>query len=258
MQQIESRRRYHDVGLQIEELLYSGVFKAGQRLPSERELSGRFQTSRATVREAIIMLELKGLVEVRQGSGIFFIDTPQPQKPREIAPQSDVGPFELLQARQITESNIAAFAATQIKFNELRELKKIVQMQEREINGNSARFESLDQQFHMMIAESTQNRVLINQACNMWNSVRVSNPMWDELNNQYLHEEELQAEWIDDHKQILNALQRRNAEEARHAVWMHIEKSKRQLMRIANHDDLEADAEDLYFATEFDADFSGS
>ncbi|KAA5808898.1 FadR family transcriptional regulator, partial [Klebsiella pneumoniae] len=58
MEQILTKHRYFDIGLQIEELLYSGVFKAGERLPAERELSERFQTSRTTIREAIIMLEL--------------------------------------------------------------------------------------------------------------------------------------------------------------------------------------------------------
>ncbi len=42
MEQILTKRRYFDIGLQIEELLYSGVFKAGERLPAERELSERF------------------------------------------------------------------------------------------------------------------------------------------------------------------------------------------------------------------------
>ena len=67
MEQVITKRRYYDIGLQIEELLYSGVFKAGERLPSERELSERFNTSRTTIREAIIMLELKGVLNVKQG-----------------------------------------------------------------------------------------------------------------------------------------------------------------------------------------------
>src|SRR5699024_12160324 len=75
MEQVITKRRYYDIGLQIEELLYSGVFKGGERLPSERELSERFNTSRTTIREAIIMLELKGVLNVKQGSGIFFVDS---------------------------------------------------------------------------------------------------------------------------------------------------------------------------------------
>ncbi|WP_055735027.1 FCD domain-containing protein [Agarivorans gilvus] len=256
MKQTETKRRYYEVGLQIEELLFSGVFKAGARLPSERELSERFDTSRATVREAIIMLELKGLVTVRQGAGIFFTETPDSTTNRHILPKSDIGPFELLQARQIIESNIAAFASTQIKFSELRELKQVLAMQESEINGNSDKFEQLDQQFHVLIAESTQNRVLINQAVDMWSHVRTANPLWNELNNQFLHEERLQTLWIDDHKKILLALQKRSPTEARNAVWQHIENSKQELLRLSNLENTDADTDDFFFAVEFDTDFA--
>ncbi|MBD1390891.1 FCD domain-containing protein [Neiella sp. HB171785] len=255
----EAKRRYYDIGLQIEEMLFSGVFKAGERLPSERELSERFETSRATIREAIIMLELKGLVNVRQGAGIYFINSPELANHRSILPKSDIGPFELLQARQIIESSIAAFAASQIKFNELRELKKVLQAQEREVNGDSAKFEELDQQFHSLIAESTQNRVLINQAAEMWSTVRTQNPLWKELNHQFLHEERLQAMWIEDHKRILLALQKRSAEEARQAVWNHIENSKQELLKIANAEDVDADADfdDYFFAQDYELDAKG-
>ena len=98
MEQVITKRRYYDIGLQIEELLYSGVFKAGERLPSERELSERFNTSRTTIREAIIMLELKGVLNVKQGSGIFFVDSTDKLNQKSLMPYSEIGPFELLQA----------------------------------------------------------------------------------------------------------------------------------------------------------------
>lgn len=119
MEQVITKRRYYDIGLQIEELLYSGVFKAGERLPSERELSERFNTSRTTIREAIIMLELKGVLNVKQGSGIFFVDSTDKLSQKSLMPYSEIGPFELLQARQVIESNITGFAASQISFNEV-------------------------------------------------------------------------------------------------------------------------------------------
>jgi len=252
MDKAATKRRYFEIGLQIEELLHTGVFKAGQRLPSERELSERLDTSRATIREAIIMLELKGLVVVKQGAGIYFIDSPDELDQRNFIPISDVGPFELLQARQILESSIAAFAASQIKFNELRELKSVLRQQENEINGDSEKFESLDQEFHRLIAESTQNRVLIKQASDLWNLVRTKNPLWKELNHKYLHEEKLQTTWIQDHKRILMALQKKSPESARQAVWQHIENSKQELLKLADIDDSNESMDDYFFATEMD------
>lgn len=249
-----TKRRYYDVGLQIEELLHSGVFKAGERLPSERDLSERFETSRATIREAIIMLELKGLVVVRQGAGIYFIDSPDKVGHTTFIPKSDIGPFELLQARQIVESNIAAFAATQIKFNEIKALRNILQQQEKEIQGDSERFEELDRQFHQLIADSTQNRVLIAQAVDMWSSVRTTNQLWQQLNDKYLHEVELRTTWVNDHKRIFIALQKRSPEDAKAAVWQHIENSKQELMKIANANSDSASLDDFFFASDLTMD----
>lgn len=252
MNKSKAKRRYYEIGLQIEELLYSGTFKAGERLPSERELSERFSSSRATIREAIIMLELKGLVVVKQGAGIFFIDSPGKITQHSVIPYNDVGPFELLQARQIIESNIAAFAASQIKINELRELKRVLDMQVKELNGDSEKFEELDRRFHCLIAESTQNRVLINQASEMWRNVRIENPLWKALNNKYLHEPALKENWVQDHKTIFMALQRKSPEEAKNAVWQHIENSKQELLKITDSSNIEANLDDYFFSMDID------
>lgn len=220
MEQILTKRRYFDIGLQIEELLYSGVFKAGERLPAERELSERFQTSRTTIREAIIMLELKGVVEVKQGAGTYFIDSLEKINQKALLPYSDIGPFELLQARQVIESNITGFAATQIRFNELKQLKRIIEQQEKQIGGDSDKFEELDRQFHNIIAESTQNRVLMKQSAELWRAVIIENPRWKQLNYKYLHKKELRMKWVEDHRSIFLALQKRDAEQARQASWV--------------------------------------
>ncbi|EEX9087562.1 FadR family transcriptional regulator [Escherichia coli] len=249
MEQAITKRRYYDVGLQIEELLYSGVFKAGERLPSERELGERFNTSRTTIREAIIMLELKGVVEVRQGAGIFFIDSPEKFNQKSLLPYSDIGPFELLQARQVIESNITGFAATQIRLNELRELKRIITQQEKLIDGDSDKFEELDRHFHNIIAEATQNRVLMKQSAELWRAVRTENPRWKRLNYKYLHKKELRMLWVEDHRNIFLALQKRNAEQARQASWIHLENSKNELVKIFQQDDSLEDFDDFFFAT---------
>ncbi len=74
------------------------------------------------------MLELKGVLNVKQGSGIFFVDSTDKLNQKSLMPYSEIGPFELLQARQVIESNITGFAASQISFNELQELKKIIRL----------------------------------------------------------------------------------------------------------------------------------
>ncbi|WP_262198079.1 FCD domain-containing protein, partial [Escherichia coli] len=108
----------------------------------------------------------------------YFIDSLEKINQKALLPYSDIGPFELLQARQVIESNITGFAATQIRFNELKQLKRIIEQQEKQIGGDSDKFEELDRQFHNIIAESTQNRVLMKQSAELWRAVRTENPRW--------------------------------------------------------------------------------
>src|SRR4030088_3200644 len=71
LQQVEPRRLYRQIADQIAGLIAAGEFAPGSRLPAERELAATLGVSRASVREAIISLEIGGLVEVRVGTGIF-------------------------------------------------------------------------------------------------------------------------------------------------------------------------------------------
>ena len=67
-------RTYKKVLAQMLEMIHSGVFPAGGRLPPERELAERFDVSRPTIREAIIALETLEYVEVKTGSGVYVIE----------------------------------------------------------------------------------------------------------------------------------------------------------------------------------------
>ena len=70
-QAIETRRLYERVADQLGELIRGGAFATGERLPPERDLARRLGVSRPVVREAMVALEIAGLVEVRTGSGTY-------------------------------------------------------------------------------------------------------------------------------------------------------------------------------------------
>ncbi len=246
MTKMERTRRYHEVGLKIEEKLASGYYKASERLPSERELSEEYETSRSTIREAIIMLELKGLVEVRQGAGIFFKEPPV-EEPSSIPLVGSIGPFELLQSRYVLETSIVEFAARNIKLSELRVLRDIIQRQENNIE-NSDEFEDLDREFHLCIANATQNRMLIETANRLWNVVRTENPLWQQLNLRYLHEKPLKESWLIEHKKIFSALQQRDPALAKQAMIEHLEHSKSELKKLIEVGEQDLfDFEDMFF-----------
>ena len=72
---IHSKRRFEQVAEQISKLINKGKLKPGMRLLPERELAKQLEISRPTVREAMIALEISGMVEVRVGSGIYVLNT---------------------------------------------------------------------------------------------------------------------------------------------------------------------------------------
>lgn len=96
-----------------------------------------YGVSRTIVREALLMLELQGTVDIRQGSGVYVMRIPEEhENEEERFLNSDVGPFEILQARQLLESNIAAFAARMATRADIDNLRRIIEQEQRAIAAN--------------------------------------------------------------------------------------------------------------------------
>src|SRR5215472_18753907 len=107
-----SLRRYQQIAAAIERAVADGHYQPGQRLASERDLAEEFGVSRPTVRRAVIALEMRGLLEARQGSGIYVCQpsaVPAPP-PKDL----DIGAFDHAEARRLFEGEVAALAATLI------------------------------------------------------------------------------------------------------------------------------------------------
>src|SRR5262252_8243606 len=127
---VENRRLYRQIAAQLSALIASGEFKVGQRLPAERDLAAQLGVSRPSLREALIALELEGLVEVRVGAGIWVTAA----SGRSSAPpgqQEGEGPFELLRARWLIEGEIAAMAAREATAADLASIRAALAEMER-------------------------------------------------------------------------------------------------------------------------------
>ena len=112
---VQSQRRFEQVAEQISKLIKKGKLNPGERLPPERELAKQLEVSRPTVREAMIALEISGMVEVRVGSGIYVLNTSSPDlKLRNNTIDIGPGPLELIEARKEIEGANAALAAQRI------------------------------------------------------------------------------------------------------------------------------------------------
>ncbi len=238
--QTSQHRPYQEVGALIRNLIVQTPYNPGDRLPPEREIAEMLDVTRTVVREALIMLEIKGLVEVRRGAGIYALDNAVGEGAAESADINhcnDAGPFELLQARQLLESNIAEFAALQATREDIIKMRQALQLEERELASSApGGSESGDMQFHLAIAEATHNSMLVELFRQSW-QWRENNPMWIQL-HRHLGDTHYRQEWLVDHKRILAALIKKDARAAKLAMWQHLENVKRRLLEFSNVDDI--------------------
>ena len=136
-------RSYQRIANTIARQIAQDVYQAGQALPSERELAKLLNISRASVREAVIALEVSGLLEVKNGSGIYVTPDakmrlhqatvelkwqPEPELAQFLNIQEELSPFSLLQARLLIEPEIAALAAKNMNQEHLQKIKEAYAM----------------------------------------------------------------------------------------------------------------------------------
>lgn len=218
IQAVKVQRLYLQVAGQLQDLVAKGAFSVGQRLPSERDLAEQFGVSRPTIREAMIALEIAGLVEVRSGSGVYVLDTRD--GPGELATSEDPGPFEILEARRLIEGEACALAAQRISAEQLARLEQLLDAMVRE-NREDEGTEQADEQFHVCIAEAAGNSAIAATILWLWelrNKSEISTRFY-----QRVREEGIKP-IVSDHREILDALQQRDPERARCAMSSHLQR----------------------------------
>jgi GntR family transcriptional repressor for pyruvate dehydrogenase complex len=207
-------RLYQELARQLTAELEGGTYPVGSRLPAERELAVQYNVSRPTVREAIIALEVQGLVEVRIGSGAYVLRIPGSAD----MPGFNITAFELTEARLLFEGEAAALAASQVTDAEIAEIAELVDAIARE-NLDPAGTDKADRAFHLAIARATRNTAIVETIENLW-SLRYTSP-----EAALLHEKARTANVkpvVDEHTAVLAALKARDPEAARAAMRLHL------------------------------------
>ncbi|HEY2356114.1 MAG TPA: FadR/GntR family transcriptional regulator [Phenylobacterium sp.] len=229
----EAGRLYEKVAQDLSQKIAAGQYVIGQRLPSERDLAQAYEVSRPTIREAIIALELDGLVEVRLGSGVY-VTARLPRGGQ--AGEMDIGPFELLEARRAIEGESAALAAALISDEELEELRQLVAEMQAENARNVVMSEDADRRFHMLIATATQNSAMVAAVQMLWDA-RARSPQTQSLSAK-AHAAGVTPR-IDEHAEILKALRERSPEAARRAMRDHLTRVLESLLAATEVQELE-------------------
>jgi len=226
IQVIKVQRLYLQVAQQLQDLIGQGVFEAGQRLPSERDLAEQFGVSRPTIREAMITLEIAGQVEVKSGSGVYVL--PQTGRPRLVDSDQGPGPFEILEARRLIEGETCALAAERISDEQLARLEELLGEMEQE-NRREDAAEQADEQFHRCIAEAAGNSALSATIGWLWelrNESEISTRFHQRVR------EEGSRPIIADHRAILDGLQARDPKKARRAMDKHLKRVIDNLLEV--------------------------
>ncbi|NTS30490.1 FCD domain-containing protein [Phyllobacterium sp. BT25] len=162
---IQSSRTADDIVGQIETLILEGVLRVGDRLPGERDLSVQFDVSRPILRNALKLLETKGLLVTRHGGGTFVADVIGEvfSKPMmDLISSHRKAAADYLEYRREIESVAAEYAARRATEDDRLMLHRIMTAMEEAYKANDFKREAeLDVELHNAIGECAHNIILL-------------------------------------------------------------------------------------------------
>ncbi len=226
------QRLYERVVEKVLDLISTGAWKPGYRLPPERELSEAFGVSRTVVREAVKALEARGVLESATGSGVsvrradFNMVSRSLETYMQLANRDDFE-IRLNEVRRVLEVEMVALAAGRVTAEQQVQLRQICkQMREK---GNTAKqMAELDFRLHVTLAEATQNelfKVLLAPLINQFREQIILT--WEDFPRPV----DLVFE---QHEAVVSAVEKGDAEAARQAMMKHLMFSREVLEEISN------------------------
>jgi len=222
VQIIKSKRLYQQIAEQVLSTIRAGEYRPGDRLPPEHDLARYLNVSRPSVREAMIVLETAGVVEVRTGAGSFVrepglggwrLPWSEPDDPGP-------GPLEWFKARLVLEPALAAEAAREATAKEIARLSELVDRIEARIQievqvtpDHFAFHEELAMASHnTVLAHFARELIQVNQTA-IWRNVRERVDTFDSL-----------TKGVECRRRIVEALETRDARAAEEAMRDHLRK----------------------------------
>jgi GntR family transcriptional regulator, transcriptional repressor for pyruvate dehydrogenase complex len=220
----KQNRIFQDVVEQIQEIILSGKLQPGEMLPSERELKAMLQVSRGTLREALRVLEQKGLIEIKLGvgGGAVVQDVSYDQINESLAlliRYQKVSLRHLTEFRVGVEGRVAALAAERAKPADILRLKSLLEDARQFVAKGSAfqkEFVEVDKKIHLALAEITENPVYIS----------LHHTVHDNIDQYYetflaMHQREME-ENLADLGDIIDAVEHQQVDEARRLAQAHV------------------------------------
>lgn len=162
---IKSKRTFEEVSSNIKALIIDGVLKPGDKLPSEVELAKQFQVGRPTIREALRILELSGLVSVQKGfgGGPVIKDTILGKISNLIVDAFKMERItvpEFVDARLVIEKAVMNEAIDRAQDDDIETLRENI-LKAKELIKNNERATDINFEFHSILARASGNHVFM-------------------------------------------------------------------------------------------------
>ena len=223
---VESQRLYRRIAEEIARLIKRGEYKPGARLPPERDLATMLKVSRPSVREALIALEVEGYVDVRVGSGVYVSHAGGSRgKPTRLP--ADSGPFELITARRLLESECAALAARNASPAQIRRMRAALAAMVRDRRRNVMPLEN-DRRFHLEMAEAAGNSALALLVRTLWD--QRTGPLFLQLEHHF-DTPDLWDAAIAEHQSVMCAIEAHDGVKARTTMRRHMDQAARRFQK---------------------------
>jgi len=220
---IKPKKIYEEVAETIHNMIRLGQLQPGDKLDSVQQLAANFQVGRSAIREALTALRAMGLIEIRQGEGTYVKAFESEQISFPLSTAILMNPEDtahLLEVRKILEAGTVFSAAKKRTDIQLQAMEAALE-EMRMANGDEELGEKADLEFHLAIAESSQNPLLIS----LMNHVSgLMGETMKETRRLWLYSKQTTTDRLhDEHYAIYEAIKAQDPEAARHLMLAHIE-----------------------------------
>jgi GntR family transcriptional repressor for pyruvate dehydrogenase complex len=223
MAALKKERLSVQVYKELKKIIDAEQFKPGDKFYSEHQLANRLGVSRSSIREAVRMLEVSGLVTVAQGKGVFICSPPEQLPVQGWAVDNADSLREHFQVRLILEPEAAALAAAHVQNEDMTELKQMYEDFKTSVdNHDIEQAIAHDGKFHTIISKSTGNRTL---RVLMETMASTLNEGWYASLNIPGRLERT----VSEHLEILNAIMNRDEITARKAMKQHLRRALKDI-----------------------------
>jgi GntR family transcriptional repressor for pyruvate dehydrogenase complex len=225
------RKPYQKIADQLRSYIAQGDFKAGSRLPPERDLTQLLGVSRPSLREALIALEIDGDIEIKMGSGVYVRARSRDGK-SQVMPLGE-SPSELMQARALIEGESVILACLHGKKSDHRYLQECIDAMRASIANGLPPLED-DRKFHQRLAKMTGNSAL----------VRIITALFDErhtpISAHLSKHSENALTWeaaVVEHEAILRAVVNKDVLGAQTSMRQHLSRSENRWLQALEPED---------------------